>query len=156
MAVAVVLVVENERIVPVGNELMVHLALVKNLLSHHQMALMLLVLLLTLVTVVITVAVLVVLVVGNERIVPVENERMVYLALVKNLLYHHQMKHRQLRLIQLLETLVRMDDSVNTFSQICSISSLEVSLTPRNLRTQLGEYDATFHCMLELEIPPSK
>ena len=54
----------------------------------------------------------------------VRNEHMVHMGVVTNILSNHQMKHRQLRLIQLLETLVRLDYSENTASHIRNISSL--------------------------------
>ena len=54
-------------------------------------------------------------------------------ALVTNVLSHHQMKHSQV---------VRLDDSIKKFSHIYSISSLEVSLTPSYICTQLGKHDA--------------
>ena len=67
-------------------------------------------------------------------------------ALVTNLLSHHQMNHRQV---------VRLDDSVKTFSHIYSISSSKVYLTPTYLRTRLGKDDTNFRYNLELDIPPS-
>ena len=64
----------------------------------------LVVVLVVLLILVVTAMVVAVVVVGNERMAPV--------GVVTNLLDQHQIKHRQLWLIKLLEKVVRLDDSV--------------------------------------------
>ena len=82
-------------------------------------------------------ALAVVLIVGNEH--------RVHMGVVTNQsLRYYFVKHCQLQLMQLLETLVSLDGTEKSVLNVGSISSLDLSLTPSYLCTRLSKYDATF------------